>query len=188
MAGCADKSASGAVASSDRTGANGPNTAVRSGENQNCPPGNAVANMPNNGGYVCGCLLPSALVLMADGTTKRLDAIEIGDYVAGFDPGGIPRDQIVTRIVRMRSNTLEVNHDLGTTICSVSHEFIAHDGTDLRAEEIVAGTHQLAAADGQAVSVTGVVGREDMIVMAVEVGPDANLVADGIRHHNKFIL
>lgn len=90
------------------------------------------------------CLLSDHLVLMADGTHKRLDSLIIGDKIITMN--GTHR--CVTTVVSRMSRDNEVIERLfiethgvyGTIICTADHRLMLFDGTYIKCRDIDVGT------------------------------------------------
>ncbi|MCY0931003.1 polymorphic toxin-type HINT domain-containing protein [Streptomyces sp. H27-H1] len=75
----------------------------------------------------CNCFLPGTKVLMADGTTKNIEEIKLGDRVQATDPEtGETGDRTVTHLITTKTdkkfNTLSIATDNGIEELTATHE------------------------------------------------------------------
>ena len=152
-----------------------------------CPPGDSVSGMSCQGGGMCEtrtCMIGSTQVLMADGTTKAIEDVDVNDEVAGFGPSGVPRDQIVNRLVISRAAVVTVNFNGGSFTCTTYHPVFLTDWTVKRVENLEVGD-QLADKDGNGLEVTSIEPAGTARVYSFECAPDHVFIAEGVRQHNK---
>ena len=127
--------------------------------------------------------VPDTLVLMADGTTKPIEDVEIGDYVWATDPetGEAGPRRVVDTIVGGGTKELVDINIVGSTITATDqHPFWVDDrGRWIDAGDLHAGD-VLLLADGSTVTVDGV--GERVAVQRVH-----NLTVDGIHTYHVVV-
>lgn len=167
-----------------------PDITTQPGCDDGCEPGDLTTMMTAACGGKCEgstCLAEGAMVLMGDGIAREVESLDVNDRVAGIDPGGIAREQVIQKVTRAWGRLLEVVHGEGSFFCTHSHVVFTHDGSAIRADELEPGVHRLAAPDGEPIDIVEVKGGGEGIVIALEVSPDHVFMAEGVRHHNKII-
>ena len=127
--------------------------------------------------------VPDTLVLMADGTTKPIEDVEIGDYVWATDPetGEAGPRRVVDTIIGGGTKELVDINIVGSTITATDqHPFWVDDrGRWIDAGDLHAGD-VLLLADGSTVTVDGV--GERVAVQRVH-----NLTVDGIHTYHVVV-
>jgi hypothetical protein len=131
------------------------------------------------GGF--GCFVGATHVLMADGTTKPIADVRVGDYVAAFDGLGALTPRRVTNIFSYEDREVVELNEVRVTS---EHRFLLANGMYKRVNELVEGD-VLVATDGSFVpewSVVPIAGTYTVHNLTVE--GTHTYVAGGFRVHN----
>jgi len=136
-------------------------------------------------GAFCGCLAGSELVNLWDGTTKPASEIRDGDLLLGFDASGERAPQAVSRAYAMVQPCLEIAHERGTLVCSMTHVLIDASGQQVTASGLCEDEHRLLAEDGESVAILSLRQVGALEVFGWTCEPDHVFVAAGLVHHNK---
>lgn len=136
--------------------------------------------------YKANCFSADTPILMADGSIKPIQAVEVGDLVASFDPTvaegrGSLRSKAVVQLFRSHSSNL---FRIGAHYASGGHPFLADDGEFHLLEHF--GERKGVDASGDIVSVTPdrVFAPEPIELFNFEVEDFHTYVANGLRVHN----
>lgn len=138
--------------------------------------------------YVCGCsfncFLAGTEISLADGTTKPVEDIAVGDVVLAYDEAsGEMKPDAVKQVHRptLVDSYLVVNERLHLT----SAHPVLSDGAWVEIGDLRVGD-SLTAADGGTVTIDSIEEvREPVTVYNFAVNPYGTYVADGIIVHNK---
>ena len=147
----------------------------------------ATVTVGTGGGGGGGCFAEDTLITMADGSTKRIDNIAVGDTVLGEDENGNRKPQTVSHLFAHTGayDVLKVN---GMLIVTPNHPlWVIRGGAgswitagELRIGDLLSGTEAL-------VSVTAIEHAGALpTVHNLETMPDHTYFAGGVLVHNKL--
>lgn len=101
-----------------------------------------VGGDPGNSGGDPGCFVAGTPVTMADGTTKPIEKVQIGDRVASFDGlGALVPQRVVDVLKHPNKKVIKIND----IIVTPEHRFLLANGEYFAIGEIVTGTALIAA-------------------------------------------
>ncbi len=138
------------------------------------------------GGDGFGCFAKGTTVLMADGTEKLIEQIDLGDKVMGFNEGDDPEPcEVIGRFAHRSKPVWRLN---GNTLVTPMHRFFALIGTDgygfWPLEEIPLGA-KIMVGDGSSVTVETIEDAgEQRDVFNLTVQRMHTYIANGYRVHN----
>ena len=140
------------------------------------------------GGGGGGCFAGDTSILMADGTTRRIQDVKEGDYVMAFDmsdPRGGLQSRKVNATIRFEAQmTMRINHSI---IVTPDHKLPKASGLKVEAGTLQVGD-ELIAEDGSKVRITSI--ERDFATLPVynmEVDGLNTYIAGGIRSNNMII-
>ena len=144
-----------------------------------------VAVTPDNGS--CGtCFLAGTPILMADGSTKDIETIKVGDTVIAFDQesGKNKSDEVVETFIHEEDSYLLINNRIKAT----SNHPVFHKGRWVDIGLLNIGD-ELTKVDGSKEKITSIEKiKEPVMVYNLEVNPYHTYYADNILAHNKGCL
>ena len=134
-------------------------------------------NKPNGG----KCFGAGAPILMADGSSKRIEEIEIGDEVAAFERFGPLQAGRVTAVIRHEDSEV---WELGDLVVTLEHPFLVEGGAFMPIGEV--GSRRLVLANGWFQDAPTLKRRDRrQATFNFTVEPYHTYVAGGYRVHNK---
>ncbi len=140
----------------------------------------------DSGGGGMGCFAKGTAVLMADGSEKPIEQLQLGDMVMGFNEGDDPEPcEVIGRFAHRSKPVWRLN---GNTMVTPGHRFFAMIGTNgygfWPLEEIPLGA-RIMAGDGSSVVVETIEDAgEQRDVFNITVQRMHTYIANGYRVHN----
>lgn len=130
-------------------------------------------------GGQAGCFSAGTQVLMADGSTKAIEAVVVGDEVQSFDEdGNLTAAKVVDTKVHEDSNVVSVN---GVTT-TPDHRFLTNNGFKKTGE--LAEGDVLVGAEGNAIPAAIETMDQKITTFNLEVAETHTYIAGGFRVHN----
>lgn len=136
---------------------------------------------------VCGCLAGNEPILLFDGSEKAASQIDVGDVLLGIDSDGRAAPQTVTGVLRQVQPCMEVVHECGRFVCSLSHILMDSKGNEVTASGLCEDVHELLAEDGTSRRILNLRRCAGQEVFGWNCEPDHTFVSSGIVHHNKRV-